>query len=152
MEQAFLDHLHQHFLLQGQDALHAFRDKGWQRLSQLGLPTKSHEPFQYVSLKELYQSSFTLLNPLDIDESSFAHLILPECEHSHLVFVDGRFALHLSDVSALPTQSVVLPLDLALRSHGAFLQHHFAQALKEENDPFALINLALHAKGAFFYL
>jgi Fe-S cluster assembly protein SufD len=151
-EQSFLIHLYQHFQHQEQDALHSFREKSWERLSELGLPTKSHEAFRYVSLRELYQSSFEFSHPIDIDKSSFTEAILPECKHSHLVFIDGRFAFNLSDVSALPLQTVVLPLDAALRSHGAFLQHRISHSLKEENDPFALINLALHPKGAFFYL
>jgi Fe-S cluster assembly protein SufD len=151
-EHVFLAHLHQHLQHQEQDALHSFRNKSWQRLSELGLPTKSHEAFRYVHLRELYQSSFGLSTSIDIDKSSFTEAILPECRHAHLIFVDGRFAPHLSDVSALPLQTVVLPLDEALRSHGSFLQHHISRTLKEENDPFALINLALHSKGVFFYL
>lgn len=151
-EQTFLTHLRQHFQHQKQDALHSYREKSWQRLSELGLPTKSHEAFKYVSLKELYQSSFGFSTSIDIAKSSFTEAILPESRHAHLVFVNGRFAPHLSDVSALPVHTVVLPLDAALRPHGSFLQYHISRSLKEENDPFALINLALHSQGAFFYL
>ncbi len=151
-EQTFLTHLRRHFQHQGQDTLYSFREKSWHRLSELGLPTKSDEAFQYVSLRELYQSSFGFSTSIDIDKSSFSEAILPECKHAHLIFVDGRFAPHLSDLSALPPQTVVLPLDEVLRSHSSFLQHHISRSLKEENDPFALVNLALHPKGAFFYL
>jgi Fe-S cluster assembly protein SufD len=151
-EHPFLTHLYQHFQHQKQDALHSFREKSWQRLFELGLPTKSHEAFRYVPLRELYQSSFRFSASIDIDKSNFSEAILPECQHSHLTFVDGRFVPHLSDLSALPLQTVILPLDVALRSHGSFLQHQISRSLKEENDPFALINLAMHPKGAFFYL
>lgn len=152
-EQDFLTNLQQHFRnLPRQDALHSFRDKSWQRLSELGLPVKSHEAFRYVSLKELYRSSFGFSNPKWIDPSCFAHAILPECKQSYLVFIDGQFSLDLSDITALPTQTVVLPLDEALYSHAGFLQQHIFRTLKEETDPFALANLALHSKGAFFYL
>lgn len=127
------------------DALKSFREKGWNRLSALGLPTKSHEAFRYVPLKDLYQSTFEA-------PASLADPALPllECKHSHLVFVDGKFSAEHSDVSALPV--TLLSLNEALRTRGSFLQQHFERSLKEENDPFALANLSVHSEGAFFYL
>jgi Fe-S cluster assembly protein SufD len=152
-EQAFLTHLLQHFhSFQGEDGLKSFREKHWQRFSALGLPGKSQEAFRYVSLRELYQSSFGFPDLGLIDKSRFTDAILPECQHSHLVFVDGRFSPHLSDISALPPQTILLPLEEAMRSHASFLQHHLACSLKEESDPFSLVNFALHPHGAFFYL
>lgn len=151
-EKTFLAHLHQHFLsLQDKDAFRTFRDKSWQRLSALGLPTRSHEAFRYVSLRELYQSSFNNCSTEPIDKFSFAEAILPECKHSHLIFINGRFSPASSDISALPPQTVLLGLDEASRTHASFLQSHLSQFLKEENDPIALANLSLCDQGAFFY-
>ena len=150
-ENRFLTHLKEH-AFQGQDPFRSYREKSWHRLCDLGLPTKSHETFRYVSLKELYQASFEPSLPKPIDKSHFAHVILPECQHSHLVFIDGRFSSDLSDISALPSQTVILPLDEALRTHASFLQFHLSRFLKEEKDVFALTNLSLHRNGVFFYL
>ncbi len=146
--QEFLTQLHQLFQANG----NAFREKSWARLLELGLPTKSDEAFRYVPLRELYKASFGLSPFAPMEKESFADAILPECVHSYLVFVDGHFSPVLSDLSALPPQIVLLPLEEAMRSHGSFLQQHLARSLKEENDPFALLNLALHQKGVFFYL
>jgi Fe-S cluster assembly protein SufD len=139
-QQLFLTHLQQH--LQKRDP---FREKGWLRLSEIGLPTKSQEAFRYVPLRELYLSSFKPSGVSSIEKSSFAHVILPECGESHLVFVDGNF---VPEFSVLPPQAVVKLLD----ETNPFVQHQISRTLKEENDPFALANLALHGKGAFFYL
>jgi Fe-S cluster assembly protein SufD len=149
----FLTHLQQHYLShQGKDAFKSLREKSWQRLLELGLPDKSHEAFRYVSLRELYPLSFGFPNPKLIDKSLFFDAILPECKHSHLIFIDGRFSPDLSDISALPPQTLLLPLDEAIQSHASFLQHHFSFSIKEESDPFTLVNFALHANGVFFYL
>ncbi len=148
-EHVFLNHLQS---LQRHDTFNHFREKSWHRLLELGLPHRSHEAFRYVHLKELYQTSFGFYHPKTADKSSFIDAILPECRHSHLVFVDGQFSLELSDISALPPQTILLPLDEAFRSHASFLNPHISHSLKEEKDPFALINLALHSKGLFFYL
>lgn len=144
---AFLDQLQQMKI--PKDRLHPFREKSWERLNQVGLPDKSHEAFKYVPLRELYQTSFDGQNS---ERMSFKEAILPECMHSHLVFVDGNYEPTLSDISALPVQTLVLPLDEAFQTHAHFLNHHISRALKEENDPFALLNLALHSRGIFFYL
>ncbi len=53
---------------------------------------------------------------------SFKEAILPECKHSHLVFVDGNFEPTLSDISALPVQTLVLPLDEAFQTHAQFFK------------------------------
>jgi Fe-S cluster assembly protein SufD len=152
-EHAFLTHLQEQFNRSlKSDAMKTFREKGWQQLTSLGLPAKSHEAYRYVSLKELYASSFDFSCASGVEKSLFAQAILPECKHSHIVFVDGCFSPDLSDIAALPKQAMLLPLDEAQRLQASFLQNHLARSLKEETDPFALINLALHSAGAFFYL
>lgn len=156
MSEHFLTQLHHQF---GQrtssDPLAALREKSWQQFLERGLPDKSHEAYRYVSLKELYSSRFEFDKTATIDKidkSAFEHEIIAECKHSHLVFVDGRLALELSDISALPKQVVLLPLQEAFRTHASFLQHHLARSLKEETDPFTMINQALHSEGLFFFL
>ena len=134
------------------DPLRHLRQMGWQKLAEIGLPSKSHEAFRYVSLREFYLASFKGAAQQTIDKSLISDSILPECAHSHLVFVNGCLSLELSDLSALPSQTIVLSLDDALHAHGSFLKNYFSNALKEESDPFALVNLALHGKGGFLYL
>lgn len=152
-EKAFLTHLLEHFEDFGpRDSMHAFREKSWKRLCELGLPSKSHEAFRYVALRELYLSSFGTPDVRNIDRTLFSHAILPECTHSHLVFVDGIFSPELGDTSALASQAVLLPLNEAFRTHAGFLQAHLFRFLKEEKDPFAFVNFALHPKGIFLYV
>src|ERR1700722_8669739 len=146
-EQLFLTHLQRHFQDRKKDALHPFREKSWLRLSEVGLPSKSQEAFRYLPLRELYLSSFKTSCSFALDKSTFSHAILPECKESHLIFVDGQFA---PEFSVLPSCAVVKSLDEAIQSHHGFVQHQLLRTLKEENDPFALVNLALHGNGVFF--
>lgn len=134
------------------DALTALREKSWLQFLNSGLPDKSNDAYRYVSLRELYSACFESAAQTPILKSDLSQAVFPECRHSHLVFIDGYFSLELSDISALPKQVILLTLIEALRSHGSFLQNHFNRTLKEENDPFALANFALHPQGAFFYL
>ncbi len=152
-EQIFLTQLQSHFENAIQkDPLKGFREKSWEQLKALGFPSKSHESFRYVHLRDFYLCLFDPPSEKTIDKSLFSHAILPECIHSHIVFIDGIYSAALSDISALPSQTVLLSLDEALRTHGSFLQSHLMHALNEEKDPFAFLNLALHQSGAFIYL
>lgn len=66
---------------------------------------------------------------------------------NHLLFVDGHFQSHVT-----PKSVTAQNLDSAMKSYGLFLQNWFARSLKEERDPFAALNMALHGNGAFLYV
>jgi len=127
------------------DPFRLFRTKSWERLFE----AKKH-PLRYIPLKGLYESTFKKTTHSLLDKSTFIEAILPECLHSHLVFVDGHFSALLSDVTALPL--LIVPLEEAMRTHSGFLQGQFSKSSKEESDPFAHLNLALHNEGVFAYL
>lgn len=144
---AFLTHLQEHF--EKAPRANRFREKSWQKFLELGLPSKSSESFRYVSLRDLYHSSFQMSNAAGVNKSQLCDAILPECARSHIVFVDGVYSPYLSDTSSLAPQMVLLTLEEAFSAHGSFLQGHFTRFLREEKDPFACMNLALHEQGAF---
>jgi Fe-S cluster assembly protein SufD len=134
------------------DPLKGFRDRAWDHFLELGLPEKKQEAFQYIPLRQLYQQNFVnaVLADRKYDISEFP--IHPECRGSHLVFIDGFYCSELSNFSALPKQVVVLGLEQATHTYRAFLQNRWAKTLKEETDPFAALNAAMHARGAFVYV
>lgn len=130
----------------------SIREKAWDHFLELGLPEKKQAGFEYVPLQQLYAESFVLSDFPHIDKESFSSLIFPECQRQHLIFVNGQYAPHLSDISGLPKEVIVMSLKDALQSHGSFLQGRLARSLKEESDPFASLNLALIQKGLFVYV
>lgn len=148
-EQTFLKSLEGQLSF-GEGPLHPFRQKAMQRLLEMGMPTRADEAFRYVPLREFYLSSFS--KPKVETKPLFADAILPECAHSYIVFIDGKLSLERSDITGLPSSILISPLDEALQTHGGFLQSGFNRTLKEEKDPFAYLNLALHGQGAFVYL
>ena len=145
----FLDHLKMHVV---QDALSPMREKAWERLLAMGMPQRSDEAFRSVVLRDLYAARFMAPQDSAVVKRDIEEFILPEAQHSHLVFVDGLYCAHLSDTSALPVEMLIIPLTQALRTHGHFLQAHLQRTLKEEKDPFALLNVALHRSGLFVYV
>lgn len=146
----FLSVLSQHrALLAETDPLYSLRLKAWDRLKEKGLPSKKEEAYRYIKLRHLFSRNYT---PHQLSRSVSPVLSLPECRHSFITMVNGRYAPELSDTSAIPSKVVILPLHEAMRSYGAFLQNSWSKMLKEETDSFALCNAALHSQGLFIYL
>lgn len=134
------------------DSLQKVRKKSWEQYEALGLPSSKTEPFRYIKTRHLLSPDYIQAKPLLIAVDEIAPHIYPECAQSHLVFVNGHYQPLLSNTSALPKQVAVTTLNEAMRTFSTFLMHYWTQSIKEERDPFAAINAALHQNGAFVYL
>ncbi|MES2345283.1 MAG: hypothetical protein V4494_05035, partial [Chlamydiota bacterium] len=129
------------------DNLESLRRLGWARFQTLGLPDKKTEAFRYISLSTLYAGHFEESNIVIAPE--YLEHIYPECQSSHIIFVNGCYVPALSKI---PQGIVVLPLGCAMTTYGHFLKNRFARTLQEEKDPFASLNAALHDAGVFIYV
>lgn len=65
--------------------------------------------------------------------------------------MNGHFQPALSNTSALSARLIIQPLHEAIRTYGTFLNNQWARSIKEEIDPFAVLNAALHQQGVFVY-
>ena len=129
------------------DPLLQWRQKGWESFDRMGLPKAKQEAFQYLPLQKLAFPKPALQKKISIQEIE-PHLF-PECKSSRLVFVDGFFD---ETLSLIPEPIVALPMESALRTYGLFLANRFTKSLKEEKDPFTLLNTAFQGKGVFLYV
>lgn len=153
-EAAFLDFL-QKILVK--DALSNFREKAWEKFLTMGLPSRNDEAFRFVNVRDLYAAMSQTLSPVQMTSQEelvreIQEKVLPECQHSYIVFVDGKYQPRLSDTSALSASCSLYPLSQAMQKLNHFLSSHLLKAIKEEKDPFALLNLALHSEGLFLYI
>ena len=138
--------------LTGQDRLSPLRAQAWQRLVQLGLPTRSTEAFGYVRWRTFFRHPWQAAAPVEASRDKIQAAVLPECQQSHLVFVDGYYQPSLSNLSGLGSRVVVSSLDDAMASYGPLLTNYGAIAGREEKDAFVAPNLATHPRGAFIYV
>lgn len=134
------------------DLFQKMRAKAWDHFLELGLPTRKEEVYRYVRLKSLYAEKYAPSSSTEVSAEAIDPHVLPECRQSVLVFVNGYFSPELTRVEALPKKMVVVQLAEAMRTYGSFLNNQLAKTLKEETDPFAAINAALHREGLFLYL
>lgn len=139
-----MNNLESLFSLKG-DLLDAWRKKAWEKSIFLTPPASKSDAFSYMALDGWYER---LVAPSALLEEK-ALEILPECKDSYLVFKDGDF---LPELSKIPAGVVALPLFLAMKSYGLFLQNQMQRMVKEEGDFFALLNGACHGSGLFLYV
>ena len=140
----FLSSLQKLFERQKRNTL---QEKAWDHFLELGLPDKSSDAFRYVPLRKLYDMELTAESQLPSKEEITSHL-LPEAG-GYLVFAGGRFCKELSQ---LPAQIMISSLQDALKTYGSFLQGRLMRNIKEEADPFAVLNMAAEQDGLFCYL
>lgn len=126
--------------------------KAWERFCELGLPSRKNEVFRYIKLRQLYSNQYKQSAFTTLEKSDVVPYIHAECHNSVIVFVNGHFAPQLSCTKALPEKMVIMRLSEAMRTYGALLTNQMTKAIKEETDPFAVLNLAMHGDAAFLYL
>lgn len=82
--------------------LKEMRDQASITLEELALPTKRDEAWQFTDLSNLYATNFVTATNKVVSNDDISHLILPEAQDSHLVFVNGFYSAELSSSQALP--------------------------------------------------
>ncbi|MBP0016623.1 MAG: Fe-S cluster assembly protein SufD [Cyanobacteria bacterium SBLK] len=82
--------------------LQELRQRAAYDAARLHLPGGRDEDWRFTDLSTLTAIDFSAAQPVKVDESAIAHLILPEAAQSRIVFVNGIYAPELSDISALP--------------------------------------------------
>lgn len=151
-QEAFLAFLWEQYGAIGEGPLQKIRAKAWDHFQSMGLPGPRDDVYRYVPLRRFFARSFVETQETKRSHADIAPFVLPECRNSVLVFVNGRFSPDLSNLTALPSSVVVQPLDKAMGTYGAFLNSQWTRSVKDEADPFVLINAALHTEGCFIYV
>jgi len=134
------------------DSLSRMRTRAWDQFLEVGLPTRKIEVYNYIRLRSLYAHSYQPSLQVELSNSSWKDQILPECQHSYLVFVNGVFRSDISDMTGLSKKDVAMSIQEAMGTYSSFLNNQWTQTIRKEKDPFALLNIALHRQGVFIYL
>ncbi len=131
------------------ELLQDLRQRGRESFATFGLPSRRQEEWRFTRLKgieeEIFQPPDVVASRIDISpwRVSDAHL---------LVFIDGIFSPDVSEVSDLPDGVVVSNLVLATASNSKAVAEHLGSLAGLERHPFAALNTALVADGAFIHL
>jgi Fe-S cluster assembly protein SufD len=90
--------------------------------------------------------------PLEFASTQVDSLIKRRENEPCIVLIDGHFSKDYSTLSGLPEEIVVITLKQAHCQFKSFVQRRFQSILKDERDPFSLLNMAFHGEGVFLYV
>ena len=120
----------------------------------MGIPTVRHEEWKYTRISSLFNKEFQLntvqstqLQPEDIDK-----LRLPGYQDANqLVFVNGNYAPHLSDIRSAGLTLVSLE-EAAAGQFAPLVREHFNHSSKYLKDGINALNTAFIDGGVFMYV
>jgi len=131
------------------ELLRELRVRGRESFTNLGLPSRRQEEWRFTRLKGIEGGSFELpasgVPRIDVAQWRVAGARL-------LVFVDGIFAPDVSEIGGLPDGVVVSNLLLGATSGSETVREHLGSLVPFEDHPFAALNTALIADGAFIHV
>ncbi|RMH16921.1 MAG: Fe-S cluster assembly protein SufD [Acidobacteria bacterium] len=128
------------------------RREGRERFAALGFPTTRQEAWRKTNVRRIAQGSFRRA-PGELHGLSRARLepfFLPDC--AELVFVNGRLAPELSQPRQLPPGVIATSLAEAIAEHPDLVAEHLGRYAPIDQHPFAALNTAFIADGAFVYV
>ncbi|MEM8963921.1 MAG: Fe-S cluster assembly protein SufD, partial [Acidobacteriota bacterium] len=131
----------------------ALRARGHEAFSTLGFPSKRQEAWRFTSPAPIARQEFSWARPVetDLDRARVEPFFLDAA--LELVFVNGRFAPHLSDdTSSLGPGVWAGSMARALTERPEIVADHLAQYAPLDEHPFAALNAAHLADGAFIHV
>ncbi len=138
----------------GQEWLRPVRQAAIARFAEMGFPTTRDEDWRFTNMEPITRTVFRLagdarteLTPRDIEQFAF-----PGLEDIQLVFVNGRYAAHLSSPGLLQGGLVVQSLIQAFRDNRDVLKQHLARYAEYQHDAFCALNTAFLEDGAFVHV
>jgi len=131
------------------ELLQDLRTRGRESFASLGLPSQRQEEWRFTGLKgiegEVFEPPTTVAPRIDVTPWRV-------CDAHLLAFVDGIFAPDVSEIDDLPDGVVVSNLVLGATSGSEAVAQHLGSLAPLEEHPFAALNTALIADGAFIHL
>ncbi|MFB3813053.1 MAG: Fe-S cluster assembly protein SufD [Terriglobales bacterium] len=125
--------------------LRSRRREAFTRFWELGFPTIHDEDWRFTSVQPIANTAFQLA-PAAPDVLTTYPFDGAACQ---IVFVNGRFAVALSSVSALPSNVTVRSLADVLTSDGDEVEPHLARHEDFKHDAFTALNTAFIHDGAY---
>jgi len=131
------------------ELLQNLRERGRDSFLALGLPNRRQEEWRFTRLDGIGEKIF---EPPDVVAASIDISPWRVNDAYLLVFVDGIFSPDVSEVSGLPDGVVVSNLELATASESNVVSENLGGLAGLEGHPFAALNTAIVADGAFIHL
>ena len=128
--------------------LRHLRAEGWEIFISTGFPTVRDEDWRFTNLAPLARTEFHRAPQAAVPRAAIESSRLPGAA-CQLVFVNGRFASELSEITSLPAGLEVSSLAAALSQNSESVEQHLGRYANLRRDAFTALNTALWEDGAY---
>ena len=133
------------------------REASFERFRAFGFPGPKTEEWKYTQVAPLVRLAYGLPDPARLDRSALAPYLLPERSAQRAVFINGRFAPELSDMSSAQSGVEITTLAGALENGLAsdvlaYSEEPEQAREREQNRGFGALNAAMFGDGCFIRL
>ncbi len=134
------------------------REAALASFSEIGLPTKrrGNEEYKYTDIRPLLRQGFSAVVQADSPAISagvdLENLHIGEASWHRVVFLDGRYAPELSNVSSAPAGVVMGRLADAIAAGMDVVEEHLGRLANYKAEGFAALNTAFAGDGACVYV
>ena len=133
--------------------LRELRQSGFARFSKTGFPTTRDEDWRFTNPAAIAQTHFRLVrNGHSLPSKDELGPFRVPGAGCQAVFVDGRFAPHLSTIGKLPAGITVASLRAELASNPGAVEPYLGRYLDLQRDAFGALNTAFLEDGAFVHV
>ena len=119
-----------------------------------GFPARRDEEWRFTDIRPITDTTFALagFEQQNVAESQVGAALFPELKANRLVFVNGRYAAHLSRLQEMPPNVVIGSLAEAVRTQPERVKKYLAQEPSANVTAFATLNEAFLEDGAFVHI
>jgi Fe-S cluster assembly protein SufD len=137
--------------------INTIRKEGFNSFNKNGLPTRRNEEWKYTSVGDLFKKEYSFSNDsvdLDISTRQVEELRLPGHENANeLIFINGKYAPHLSTILSPKEQLVILPLEEAAKGiYKDLVNAHLGKSSLYIQDGIHALNTSFIYGGVFIYI
>ena len=128
--------------------LQDLRDRAASRFAALGFPTVREEDWRFTSVAPIAATEFAPASPVTLTEEDLRRVLYADAPH-RVVLVNGRYSPGLSRTGKLPPGVRIGSLAAAVADQADSVGRYLGRIADFADRPFAALNTALSADGAF---
>lgn len=132
--------------------LRELRRQAMAHLAQAGLPGAPWEEWKYTDIRPLLRQRFVATDAAVTVAPAVVEGLRFDPQGPQLVFINGRFAPHLSRLAELPESVVLAPLAEVLRTQPQRLEPYLGHLAKPADSGFGALNLASFEDGCYLHV
>jgi Fe-S cluster assembly protein SufD len=127
------------------------RDRAAVRFAAIGFPTTRDEEWRFTSVAPIASTEFAPAPAATISEGELTRFHYAE-DGFRIAIVNGRFSRELSRLKGLPAGVRIMSLAAAVEERADVVRRYFGSLAEFTERPFAALNTALAADGAYVYV